>query len=253
MDDGRTPEAGDNIKKFTITETLVQSQRDLLRRVEALAQEATMAPKKIVNPSDLDVIASLVVQARKLGGEADEHRVAEKRPHLEAEREVDRFFATPIGRCKRMADELTARASAYQKQQAERQRREAEAIAARAREEEAKRTLAAIKAEEGGRRAHAAQHDAKAEEAATTARQAEATMGASNADLTRQRTASGVLATARTEWTFEFDESEDIDLERLRPYLKVEHIEMAIRAAIKLGVRRIGGIRIYEDLKAVIR
>ena len=75
----------------------------------------------------------------------------------------------------------------------------------------------------------------------------------SAADLSRQRTASGALATAKTEWVFEITDYDAIPLDKLRSYIKRDAIEAAIRMAIKMGNRELPGVRIFEDVKALIR
>jgi hypothetical protein len=234
-------------------ERLSEDQAQLRHDVEKIADRANVAPRKIATEDDLDVVGTLVKDARALFKKTDGIRTEVKAPHLEACRTVDTYFATLTDRLKRIGDTFQKLGDDYQRTIAAEAKRKAEATAREAREEQMRRDQAAAKAEEEGRLKHAAQHDAKAQDAAERAEQAEAVANSSAADLTRTRTASGTLATAKTEWAFEIVQFEAIPLDKLRSYIKRDAVEAAIRMAVEMGNRELPGVRIFEDVKASFR
>ena len=178
-----------------------------------------------------------------------------KDPYLTAEREIDGFFKTNFKeRLDRISKAFQDLADEHQRAKAAEARAAAIAEANRLRAEEEKRLELQRKAEEAGRAAHAAGHAAKADEATAKREEQEAIAASSAADLTRQRFDSGTLATAKTEWAFiEFTDFRKVPLDVLRPYLKREDVEKAIRTAVKMGIHQIDGCRIEETTKAVFR
>jgi Tfp pilus assembly protein FimV len=145
---------------------------------------------------------------------------------------------------------MVARASAYQQRVADAVRRLAEAQAKAAREEEARRTQAALEAK---RADHVFNHAGKADEARARAEAAEAEAERPAKEITRTVTPSGLTAGAREEWTFEIDVYDEIPLAALRPYFKRDAVEAAIRLAVKQGVRELQGVTIKKGLKATFR
>jgi hypothetical protein len=76
---------------------------------------------------------------------------------------------------------------------------------------------------------------------------------ASAADTVRQHTASGITASARTEWAFEIVAFDAVPLDALKPYFKRDAIDAAIRLAVRQGIRDLPGVRIFEDVKSSFR
>ena len=236
-----------------LIEILAENNAQLRHELEKLAGRATHAPRKITDEADLGVIGSLVRDARALNINITAKRKAEKEPFLNAGREVDQYFNTLTDRVDRIVTTFQAIGDDYQREVAAKARAEAEARAKAAREEEARRIAEARKAEEAGRKANAAKHEGKAELARAQAEQAEATAQEKAADLTRVRTESGVIASAKEAWTFTITNYDEIPLDVLKPFLKREAVEAALRAAIKLNLRECKGVRIFKDVKASFR
>lgn len=235
--------------KVILTENYVA----LTAEVEAIAERANLAPRKVTDDDGLGVIGDLVKDAAMLARKADSMRKAEKEPHLTAGREIDAFFATFTDRLDRIRKVFEAVATDYQRAKAAEARRKAEDEARRLREEEERQREIARRAEEANRAKTAAKADDRAEDAAEKAAAAEALANASAAELTRTRSASGTLATAKTEWTFEVVDLDAIPLDRLRPYLRRDDIEKAIRQFVRVGHRELPGVRIFEDVRAAFR
>ena len=237
----------------TISDQLFETHNELMARVDRLAMRANHGPREIKKAEDLDACGILVKDAGALVKDADAARKKEKQPFLDGGKEVDAFFAAALDRLERIKKAFETVATIYQRKMADEARAKAAEEARKAREIEIQRLELARKAEEANRGKHADNHTAKAEAASDRAVEAEAIAKSSAADLTRTRTESGILATAKTDWAFEITDIDQVPLEKLRMLLKREHIEMAIRLAVKNGTRELAGVRIYEDVKASFR
>ncbi len=204
-----------------------------------------------------------MLDARALGRTVESTRTDAKEPHLAAGREVDSFFESTFGQTvkKPPSGRLGRILSAFQKvsddhaaEQVAKARAEAAAAAERARKEEAARIEAARKAEEAGRIKNAGAHAAKAEEAATRAAEAEAQAQASAASLVRTTIDTGLTSSAQEKWEFiEITDFQAVPLDLLRPYLKRDAVEAAIRFAVRQGITTIAGARIEQTVKATYR
>lgn len=238
-----------------LLEVLTERFAKSAEKVQAIAARANAAPKKVETDADLAIVSELVRDARDLSKSIDKDREAEKAPFLKAGRDVDAFFKVHIERMDRVVAAFNEVVTTHLREQEAKRRAEAEREAAKARAEEETRRAAAAKADADNRQKHAEGHQVKANEAAARAEQAEAIAQASAADLTRTRHDSGVLTTARTEVTFEITDYDAIPLDKLRPYLKREHVEAALRAAVKLQKHalKLPGVRVFDDVKASIR
>lgn len=238
-----------------ISDVLAEQYSDLAARVEAIATRANLAPKAIATDTDLNTIGALIRDTRELSGETDKKRESEKRPYLQAGRDVDAFFKVFTDRLDRISTVFKKIADDHARAVAAEARRRAEDEARKAREEADRQAEIARRAEEANRLKTAEKHEAKAEAAEQRAEQAEAVAASSAADLVRSRTDSGILSTARTEWAFEITDYDAIPLDKLRPYLKREHVEQAIRAFVKLQKQAaaLPGVRVFEDVKSSFR
>lgn len=72
-------------------------------------------------------------------------------------------------------------------------------------------------------------------------------------DEGRVRGDYGGLATLSTRWVGEVADRDDLDLEALRPHLKISHLDAAIAAFIKDGGRDLQGADIFTKTTTVIR
>ena len=152
----------------------------------------------------------------------------------------------------RIVDVFEDIATDYARKKRDAARAEADRIAREAREEEQRSLSAAHAAEEAGRRASARQHTVKAIEAGTQAAAAEHAVVATSAPA-KATTASGVTARATPVWSFKVVDYDKIPLDKLRPYLKRVDVEVALKMAVKMGLREMAGVEIKEDVKAGFR
>jgi hypothetical protein len=179
---------------------------------------------------------------------------------------VDGFFTPVLTALEKLQKALTADVKAYLDHVADMERRAREKAAAEARAEEERlrreAAEAARKAAEADRRDRAAAlaAQAAADQAARDAAQAQARTAeaevharATPANLARTRSDVGTLSTLQSVWTHEVEDYDVIPLDQLRAYIPRETIDRAIRQAVKMGVRKLPGVRIFETSKAMIR
>jgi len=199
--------------------------------------------------------------------------------YLDAKAAAEKAAREAEARRQREAEEARRREADAQlaaAREAERARQAAEAAAERARQaeaqaaaaqaegrpdanvdvEETRRAAAAAaqRAEEEERRVDAAVATAAANRHADEARKAEIAAAAKPADLGRTRTDAG-LATLQSFADFEVEDWDAVSLVRLRPFLKQEHIEMAIRAFVKTHgtTQTLPGVRIFTNTRSTVR
>ena len=221
-------------------------------------------PPKINDQSDHDKYVDTITEIRARFKDVEAYRVAEKDPHLKAERAVDGFFVPIRDGLEKLMQACNAAVTVYDRRIAaeERARREAEEAEARRLEAEARRREqeALQRAEEAKRADYRAKHTAAAEKAAVEARAAEETafvasqrVNVKPAELARSRSEKGTLSTLRSSWVFEVENWDAINLDQLKPYIMRVALETAIKAAVANGVRSLNGVRIFQTEKAVVR
>lgn len=245
------PPIGDNIDApygTSIVERLEQDYAELLVRAKNMLADAEELPITVESSLDVSVVGDMIVKMRDLSARAESHRVAEKEPYLRSGEVVHAFFRKrAIEPLDKRRGNLQARLDAFKQRQLaeERSRREAEAAAARRAQQEAQK--AREEAEAAARRARSEESArARAEEAARA--RVEADMADAKAEETTLATMQ--KSTAMVGERFEGSERsgqvgmrkkpvvfiEDIyklDLELLRPFLREEHLLMALRAWAK--------------------
>ena len=244
------PQMGDNINaRFaqTVADRLEDDFGEMLNNTSDALADAENLPTVVESSIDVGAIGDVIKKLRDLAGRAEAQRVAEKEPYLRAGEAVQAFF------CKRIIDpldtkriELNRRLDAYKQRQLaeERARREAEAAAARRQQQEAQRAKEA--AEAAARRARSAENIEQRTIEAAGAR-VEADMADAEAERTTLATMakagamvgerfegerSGKVTMRKTPVVF-IEDVAKLDLERLRSYLKEEHLLMALRAWAK--------------------
>lgn len=193
-------------------------------------------------------------------------RVAAKEPFLASERAVDAFFKNMKTPVEKLKAKIGAMLTTYQRkvEAEERARRKAEEDRLRAEAAEAERlrreaAAAARRAEEEASKAanEQAARDAKAAAAAAKEAADRAAQAAREkpAELTRERTDLGAVASLKRTWDFEVVADDLVP----RMFLTVDHA--AIRAYIKSMTdkktgqcrAKIDGVRIFEKHDTVVR
>lgn len=238
--------------KPPLEEVLADQHRPLLGDVDAIAKRAMVLPAKIKSDDDLDATTDVGRDLGKLRKQIDGTRKDEKEPYLEGGRAVDAFFNAQLARVDDILTTLRDRATVWQreKEAEERRRREAEARRLAQEEEAARKRAEAAKRPETVER-----YEDKAEEIAAQREDAEAAAQADTSTIHRRQTSSGARSGARKSWTFEITEYEAIPLDALRPFLRREDIEKAIRSYVGIhkGAASLKGVHVFEDSKATFR
>jgi hypothetical protein len=236
--------------KAPLKELLADAYNYLNQEVDALLGSPVAIGLPITSDKEAADAADFVKAAKAIETKSEAAREQEKKPFLDAGRDVDAFFKNVIapvsdaksGASKRMTVYLDAKVKAERAAQAE-----AERIA----RDEAARKLAEAEAQQGTAKGDDALDAAVRLE--NYADQAAKVVAMRPSELAKTTTASGVTATLKTEWAFEIEDAKRIPLETLRPYIDTAAIEKAVRAAVKIGARDIPGVRIFEQSKAMVR
>lgn len=238
-----------------LAEILAENYASVQSEIDAIAGRANAAPKKVKSDADLDAVGVIVKDAKAMAKRVDGLRTAEKEPHLKAGREVDTFFKGLSDRLAKMAAVLGERASEYQREKLAEQRRKAEEEARKAREKAEAERRKAEEAEAAGRATVAARAEARAEIADERAAAAEQALDMSNADLARQRTASGLTASARTTFKVRITNLSELNLGPLGPYFDRDAVQKAANGWLRFtkGADKLPGLEVYEDVQATFR
>ena len=229
----------------------------LIARRDALLGSVERCPAVVKDEDTAKRTADLIKAIAACIKNAEADRVSRKEPILEAGRVTDgvyRAITDPLAKAKATVE---GRLTIYQREvaAAERRRREAEEAAAREeaarRQREAAEAAAKLKTEEDLARAISAEELAK--QAAADAEHAAKEAAAKPAELSRQRSDLGSVASLRTFIDVTDISREYVDLETLRPYLALDAIEKALRLFIRAGGRTISGARIFENTATSVR
>jgi hypothetical protein len=236
----------------TLPERLAETYAAALTDLDALAATANKLPKEATTDEERDACAEGAADAATQRRALDAARIAEKAPFLKGEREVDGFFRDPLARADRIEKALTQRVTIYNRAKKKREDDARAESERQAREEAAEKQRLAEEAMAAGRT-----EDAMADlaDAAKASDVADDIAQAPPIEPEPVRTATGVTITPATKWTFEITDLAKVDLEALRPFIKPDAIEAAIRAFVRInkGGRQITGVRIFEDDTAKIR
>lgn len=241
-----------------LTDRLKEDYASLLSAADLLAGQLAHLPDRITTEEQRSKAVEFA--ALKLGATAqrleDAHET-EKKPFLAAAKTCDRVLLHPAKALREGKQRVERLIGGYLADLAEKERqaRAAEALRQRLEAErlQAEAERAAQEAATDDALQAAIETEDKAAEAHYEADLKEQAAEASNPDLTRARTASGVLSSLKTEWRCQGFDRTSLDLEPLRPYLPQDAIEKAIRAFIKAGHRSLRGADIREVPKATIR
>lgn len=242
-----------------LSEVLADTNKAMIAEIEpiavranALSAQVKEAGGVIKDEVQLGVVAELVTDAKALFKRFENRRIEDKEPHLAACREVDSFFGAFKERLGRIEGVFVDLSTAYQRKKAADARAAAEAEAARLRQEEERLREAADNAK---RQSTTDRKHEQADEVAAQADAAEARAASTNHELAKVKTATGVTAGAKTEWTFRITDYEAIPLDKLRPYLKREQIEAALKSYVRIhkGAAALPGVHFEEDVKATFK
>lgn len=274
----------------TITATLEKDYAEVAATAAALLEESRALPK-VIGVEDheaLGATATMIKRMRDTTARLETFRVTEKEPHLRGEQAVDSYFFGWIEKLARRnnkakpgaADILQARVNDVNTRKADIERRRLEEVARLAREEAARlqreEDEARRKSEESRLAAERARkpenidqherisehHAAVANEtqidarlAAMKANEAAAATVVKTSDLVRTRFDGGAMVTSRQVPVVEIIDRNLLSKELLWPFLKEEHILMALKAWAKTASHKtpMDGATIKLVDEAVVR
>ena len=236
-----------------LAERLSIEEAELGAAVEAVATRANLLPRVIaLGAADTVAEIGLVVRdALALARRVEARRVEVKAPYFEAGTTIDAHFKALHKRAAAIAEAFTQIVSAHRAETRAHEAKEALRVASLKAEEEARERAVALDAERKGRERSAALAHEKADQAGRDAELAEslAQPAPLAAKTVKVEVAEGLSISTRGEWTFEITRLGAVDLAELRPYLKPEAIEAALRLAVRAGVRQLRGVHIFQAEK----
>ena len=223
----------------------------LLERRAALIEAAERVPETIEDAEVAGKAADFIKQLSSHEKAANKARTEEKEPYLQRGKWVDGFFKGPaVEGIAKVKKDVTDRLTAYQREEARKERERREEEERRQREEaerarrEAEEKAAAAQTEEDLNAAVQAEEEAA--EAQAAAERAERATQAGAADMSRQHSAAGTVASLRTVTKCTGFDHQTVDLGALRHHLSRDCIEKAIRGYIRAGGRELRGATIEE-------
>lgn len=257
MTDTALPGIGHN--SASLAEVLADTNKALIAEIDPIAARANdLAPKVkegIKDETMLGTVAEIVTDAKALARRLDKRRTEEKDPYLKGGRDVDAFFKTFTDRLDRIASAFTDAASDYQRRKAAEERKAKEEEARKLREEEERKRQEAVNAK---RETTTERKLDEAEELAAKAEEAEARARAAGREVEKVKTETGVSIGGKTEWTFEIIDLDAIEVEKLKIILLVKHRDVIEKALAQYAKNekqnaKMNGVRFYEKTTATFR
>jgi uncharacterized protein YhaN len=237
-----------------LRDKLAETHRPLIDRGQELVDMKDRLPASCDDEDTAARLADAVKACTAYTKNADAARVSAKEPFLASGRAVDGFFkalSDPVDRVKQAAGALL---TAYQRRVADEERRRREAIAAEERRLAREAEQKAREAKKAGDEAEAKRlrDEAQAQRALAQVAREEAQVKA--AELTRNRSTIGSVASLRTTWEFTVEDPQAVP----REFLSVNDaaIRVAIRSAITKDNRcglKIAGVKIFEKTESIVR
>lgn len=239
---------GNNQPPFSLEETvanlpsaLERDHADLQAKVDAIAARANaFKPKSDKNPNggrsvdgpaDVEIAKQIILDAKALSTSAKEAHGKEKKPYLDGGRIVDEHFRAHAQRLAAISEYSDGCIRLYQDKIEAAERARLAAEAERKRQEEERQREIARKAEEDGRIAAAAKATQKADNAAASSEAAKVALEQASDARTAGDAFAGV--SGRKSWTAKVLKIDDIDLNKLKPWISAKEIEKAAQAYAK--------------------
>lgn len=242
---------GDN--KAPLLEVLDADFSELKLEIDALVAKAKALDKQVKTDEEQATLGKMILDLRTLWKRADEIRTDEKKPILDAGRDLDGWFKGLLSDAVETGGKLQKQADDFARRKAAEERAKAARLAEEAR---AKETAELAKAEAAKTAQGAANADARAEQHATNAERLEEAAVASAADLVKTRV-GGVTASAKGAWVARVVDYQAAigPLGSLGNFLKEDAITAALNSMAK--VQKAGaawpGVIFGQDEKATFR
>lgn len=238
-------------------EYLHEELAPLLARKAELLGSVSRAPAVIGDEETAGKIADLIKMIAACVKNAEADRVARKEPFLEGGRITDAEYRGVTEPLLRGKIDVERRLTLFQREQAEAERRRREEIARQERAE-AERLAQEAAAAEAAAQTEVEIDEAISADALAQQREADAVVArraaeAKPAELSRQRSDYGAVASLKRFWDMEGLDRDTLDLNTLRPFIPADALEKAVRAFIRSGGRELRGVRIFENTATAVR
>lgn len=244
----RKIEKTDNLPPPLITaDQLAKDFSHLVEEVAAIETECDGLPNVAEDDEDLALITAAAGKIIKAAREIEAKRKAEKQPFQDGGEMVDDFFKHDLNaRLSSRKAKLETVSTAYQRKKAKREQAERDRIAAEAVAKAAAAEKTVIETVKAGDVAGATAAVTESKSLAAFAAKASTAAAAPTSELGQVKTSAGTAALVDN-WTFSDMDMNTIDLEALRPHLTQGAVEAAVRSYIKSGRREIKGAIIFND------
>lgn len=209
----------------------------------------TEVPDLIEDEIQAAKFADLLKEVQTTYTAYDKKREIEKAPHLAASRQVDDFFRAGKNTLEILKAKINKPLTAFAKRKADEQRAAAAEEAARLRAKSDEEVRQAQELAKVDLKEHA---DVQLHQAMKTEAQAIKLENATTAELSTVRGTQAVSG-LRTRWVAEIQDKQKLDLEKLRPYLRLEHLQTALNGFMAAGGREITGAVIEERSTISVR
>ncbi len=223
----------------------------LQSRLQELLASASSAPLTIETIEQAEKCTSLTKMLKELAKAAENARVQEKEPHLNAGRAVDAFFQKISEPSTNTAKDIEKRLNAWTQAQREAERKKALAEAAKAKEEADKMAAEAAQLEQAGMTDMANQTIADAQKVEATATRLEA-KAADDKQLGKVRSDLGSTSTRKV-WKVGIADRAKLDWTTLGRFITDDAIMAALRAYVSSGGRELAGAEIWQEETTIVR
>lgn len=232
-----------------LPERLKDETREIHATVTGLQARVELLPKTIDDERMAGTVSDLVKEIMTAAKQYEEKRKTIKEPYAKCAKAVDDFFR-PTGF---LLETLRARGlkvlDQYSRKKAQEEAERQAEIARLQREEAERQAAAAKKLEEAGLAEHA---EVQMKSAIKAEAEAIKTESQTVAQLSTVRAANS-MSGLRKRMVATITNKDELDLEKLRPYLKLDHLQVALNAYMASGGREIAGATIKEDYTTTVR
>lgn len=231
--------------KAPLAEVLKNDFADLAVEVEALVAVLKAGPKVVKSTDHFSSIGALSNAASTLIARLEAVRKAETDPMFRAQKDIKAHFDLMADAIGLALTPLTRAANDYTRAELVRLQQERDEKARKLREQEK-----ALRVKAEGEGATAATAAGKAEALSVRAEELETAL--KPGDVLSTCISGGGTASASSKWTYEITDYDSIDLEKLRPFLSREAVEVALRSVVRIqkGNTSITGVRVFETVQA---
>ncbi len=230
------PDPIQELKDLLFAETI--KERNNITVLDAQVSRITEITDEVAAAAATDLLS----QIQKATKDYDKKRDDRKRPFMSQSNAVQDFFKDGLNQLDVLKAKISRPLTSYAKKKADEERERQAEISRQLQAEAEEKARKARELEKVGLPEHA---EVQMREAVKIEAQA---IKAGNQTTAQLSTVRGVSAMSglRKRWVAEIFNKDELDLERLRPYLKPEHLQVALNAYMNAGGRVIKGGRIFE-------